>query len=221
MNNRIQQLCSALLWSGATYVSSCIKISTLVGSSKFMLSPFAFIVPLVGGLFSPISSVVCFIASWGLLHTLGAKPLVTMGIPTLFATLSLALSSRTNRRAHRLLNVALHVLVPAFCMGIFITHDGIQGWAMLYSAYWLVPIALHSFARHSLLARMLQSTFLAHAIGSIMWLYTVPMTSEQWTTLIPLVAVERLTFAVIATGVLVLIRLASQQLSYSLKKEIV
>jgi hypothetical protein len=41
----------------------------------------------------------------------------------------------------------------------------------------------------------LGSTFTAHAVGSVIWLYTIPMTAGMWLALIPIVALERLCFA--------------------------
>ena len=41
----------------------------------------------------------------------------------------------------------------------------------------------------------LASTFIAHAVGSVIWLYTVPMTAAAWIALIPLVACERMLYA--------------------------
>jgi hypothetical protein len=46
----------------------------------------------------------------------------------------------------------------------------------------------------------LGSTFIAHAVGSTIWIYTVPMTAQMWLGLMPLVAIERLCFA---TGMVV------------------
>ena len=41
----------------------------------------------------------------------------------------------------------------------------------------------------------LSSTFIAHAVGSVIWIYADPATPEFWYALIPLVAVERLVMA--------------------------
>ncbi len=40
----------------------------------------------------------------------------------------------------------------------------------------------------------LASTFIAHAVGSVIWLYTVPMVASAWLALIPIVACERLLY---------------------------
>jgi hypothetical protein len=84
--------------------------------------------------------------------------------------------------------------VPLLCIMLFIIHPtGNQAW--MYSMYWLIPlIVAYSNNRH-IYAQALGSTFIAHAVGSVIWLYTVPMTTEQWIQLIPIVALERCTYA--------------------------
>jgi hypothetical protein len=47
----------------------------------------------------------------------------------------------------------------------------------------------------------LQSTFVAHALGAIIWLLTGTLTADQWTALIPAVAFERLMIAGLSTCV--------------------
>jgi len=41
----------------------------------------------------------------------------------------------------------------------------------------------------------LSSSFIAHAVGSVIWLYSLSMPAEKWIALIPIVAVERFIFA--------------------------
>ncbi len=87
----------------------------------------------------------------------------------------------------------LQAAVPLACMALFMLHP-VGGQAWYYSLYWLVPlIALALPGR--LFLRSLGSTFTAHSIGSIIWLYAIPSTPEFWIALIPVVAFERLLFA--------------------------
>src|SRR5207237_10360114 len=79
-------------------------------------------------------------------------------------------------------------------MALFIVHP-IGSQAFMYSFYWLIPIGLFGLARKTLFLEALGSTFVAHAVGSVIWLYTVPTTAGMWVGLIPIVAVERLLFA--------------------------
>ena len=83
--------------------------------------------------------------------------------------------------------------IPLVCMGLFWLHPvGQQAW--FYALYWLIPLA-GKFLSKRLFFRSLGSTFTAHAVGSTLWLYTVPMPAEAWIALIPVVAMERILFA--------------------------
>jgi hypothetical protein len=42
----------------------------------------------------------------------------------------------------------------------------------------------------------LTATFIAHAVGSTIWIYSQPTTPAFWLALIPIVALERLIYAV-------------------------
>jgi hypothetical protein len=116
-----------------------------------------------------------------------------MGIPTFFATLNW--SADTNNKMY--LQPLLQVIIPLTCMALFILHPvGSQAW--FYSMYWLIPVALFAGKKlgyHSVFSTALSSTFIAHAIGSVMWLYTSNLTATSWIALIPRVAVERSVFA--------------------------
>src|SRR5262249_44654239 len=110
------------------------------------------------------------------------------GVPTLCA--SLYLSST---------HWAVRVALPTLCMLLFWLHPvGLA--AGVYALYWLIPVAVFYTKSRSFFLNALGSTFVAHAVGSVIWLYTVPMSSAAWLALLPVVAVERLLFA---TGMVV------------------
>ncbi|PKN03503.1 hypothetical protein CVU75_01930 [Candidatus Dependentiae bacterium HGW-Dependentiae-1] len=93
-------------------------------------------------------------------------------------------------------SIFIHVGLPFLCMFLFVVHPvGAQVW--YYSLYWLIPVGM--YMRNNKLSAVflsaLGSTFIAHAVGSVIWLYTVPMSASVWRALVPVVAVERLVFA--------------------------
>ena len=49
-------------------------------------------------------------------------------------------------------------------------------------------------------SKSLGATFVAHAVGSIIWLHLMPMSSNMWLALIPIVPVERVCFAAAMSG---------------------
>ncbi|MGV8176493.1 MAG: hypothetical protein ACP5NX_01705 [Candidatus Bilamarchaeaceae archaeon] len=103
-------------------------------------------------------------------------------------------------------------LIPILCMVAFVmTPVGAQAW--YYSLFWLIPPICALFYKvkpliftvnlggkmFGLALQSLGTTFTAHAIGSVAFMYafmTAPYnTPEFWTTLMPVVVVERLAFA--------------------------
>ena len=173
---------------GAVLVSKLLtayKLSFVVGSHAIIFSASNLCMPLVG-LFGSIqgASVV-----WAFLFALrlisGSFSLSTLAfyLPGYCAALYLATQSRIIRCG-----------LPLLAMGLFVVHP-VGFHAMVYSLYWLIPALVGAGFGRSFFVQALGATFTAHAVGSVIWLYTVPMTSSDWLSLIPLVAVERLTFA--------------------------
>lgn len=83
--------------------------------------------------------------------------------------------------------------VPAICMLLFVSHDHSCG-AWFYSLFWLIPMILH-FTPNSIATRALASSFIAHGVGSVVWLYVMNISSEIWISLIPVVIIERFLMA--------------------------
>lgn len=100
--------------------------------------------------------------------------------------------------AHKKLQRLIGILIPLMCMILFIAHP-VGRFAALYTLLWFIPIALSVSKKTTPFTKSLTSTFIAHAVGSVIWLYTKNLTSVEWLSLIPVVIVERLTFAGIMT----------------------
>ncbi len=105
-------------------------------------------------------------------------------IPTLCASTYWAFSSRL-----------YPVVVFLACIALFIAHP-VGSLAAPYALYWLIPVLFAFLPRTIIFARALTSTFLAHAVGSVIFLYWGPIsTPADWMALIPVVAFERFIFA--------------------------
>ena len=94
------------------------------------------------------------------------------------------------------LSRAMHYAIPISAMMLFISHPAILGTqAMIYPAFWLIPIAVSRMPKNILL-RSLGATFTQHAVGSVIFLYAIPALANPaiWTSLIPIVAIERTIF---------------------------
>ncbi|MCF7800171.1 hypothetical protein K9M16_04190 [Candidatus Babeliales bacterium] len=126
---------------------------------------------------------------------------VTFGLPTLLSTLcwSVSLKSKTNNSLFiEILNLILKVVLPITCFALFVLHpEGNK--AYIYSFYWFIPVFIYFLDKFKIynayFLTALATTFVAHAVGSVIWLYTVPMAAFMWISLIPIVALERFIFA--------------------------
>jgi hypothetical protein len=83
---------------------------------------------------------------------------------------------------------------------LFAIHP-IGSYALPYTAYWIIPLIALAYPHKNFFAHALGSTFITHAVGSVIWLYTRPTTPLYWMSLIPVVIIERL---LIAAGMTIL-----------------
>jgi len=161
------------------------KISFIVGSQMAFFSASSVLHPL-GGCFLGASGLCLSFGSIFLVRLfLGMSPhlLLIHCLPGFCAALYVARPSCTIR-----------LLLPLGCMILFMIHP--VGWqAAPYALYWLIPIIISFVNNKSFFVQALGATFVAHAVGSVGWLYCVPMTASSWWVLIPIVAIERFTFA--------------------------
>ncbi len=170
----------------AMKVASFAKISFLVGSSMVWFSGINSVLPLSGAFGGALGACLLFIMRQ-LIHFLFFKTFslsfLAFCIPGFCASLYWA--------TH---HYSIRVGLPLACMGLFVVHP-VGAQAFVYSLYWLIPVILYAVPQRSLFLHALGSTFVAHAVGSVIWLYTVPMTAGMWLGLMPIVIVERIFFA--------------------------
>jgi hypothetical protein len=194
--SRVRSYCSFIVTSVFVMIlvklSSIFKVSYLIGSQVAFFSASSFVQPLMG-YFSGIGGSILFLG-------------VGLGARSLFGSLSLRIlayhipgfcASAYFASSSWVLAVAL----PLVCMVLFIAHP-VGFFAAPYALYWLIPILLHKTQSHGLFSKALTATFIAHAVGSVVWIYTTPMTAPVWLAMIPLVALERCVFACGMVGVI-------------------
>ncbi len=181
-----------IIWACLAIVSRSFKFSIPIGEQSATFSCFVAVLPIIAYFFP--SRIYLIGLFWFLTHLIHPIPL-TAGIPTLLATLSWKAS---NNRG--ISNLWMHFALPLLAIFLFIfSPNGKEAWP--YALYWFIPIVC-AFGQPNLLKRALQSTFVAHAAGSIMWAYLTPIASFQWLALIPIVALERATTTLFAIVVI-------------------
>lgn len=104
------------------------------------------------------------------------------------------------------------IIIPIAAMAAFWLHPLSMQWAHVdlwlfsldlpvaaYALFWLVPIAV-KFMPDKLFLRSLGTTFMQHAVGSVIFIYTIPTSPEMWVVLLPFVAIERTLLALGVTA---------------------
>lgn len=179
-------VCSSVFFLGLIKIAGLFKINCIFGSQMAFFSATNVCMPLSGA-FGGIAGGLGIFGARLFMRLLFSQlcPLACLVhyLPGLAASLYWS-STR----------VIIRLALPLLCMILFIMHP-VGMHAIPYACYWLIPIGLYFVRRKTVFLEALGSTFVAHAVGSVIWLYTVPMTAQMWWALIPVVAVERLLFA--------------------------
>ncbi len=189
-NTIAQRGLASIAYTSLLSLLSYVKCSFVVGSWHMFFSAMNCAAPLAGTFLGVSGSGMVYVLKTVLrVCTVGiAGASFFHGIPTLCASLYLGTT-----------HWSVRIALPMVCMLLFWLHP--VGFAAgAYALYWLIPVAVFYTNSHNMFLNALGSTFIAHAVGSVIWLYTVPMASATWLALIPVVAIERLCFA---TGMVV------------------
>ncbi len=192
-----------------------------LGSKHLVFSAISIVGPMLGFICGFPEIIICsifvFLMTFIAKGYIGFSIFYTLGLPTAAAAFSLKVSIEDKRSLSFLINV----IVPIVCMVLFAMHN-VGSEAVMYSFYWFIPMVIHfingllnaRFSKYFLSA--LASTFVAHALGSIVYLYVMNTTPVIWNALIPVVAMERLAFSsVIVVTYFVIEFLISKIFSYN------
>ncbi len=191
---KVYSLIRLCIISSITQVAALVKVSYVFGTITGFFSLSGLIIPAGAASFGLSSVLGASMFAW-VIHAVISKSILiglTYQLPTLCASLSFSGSRKL-----------FYGVIPALCMILFIAHPASIG-GQVYSLYWLVPMILGVCRVQSLYLRSLAATFIAHAVGSVIWLYAGKVSGSAWLALMPVVAIERLVFAGVITGIAVL-----------------
>lgn len=169
------------------YLAHLIPISYIVGSYASFFSLTTIVAVLVGK-YSFLWNILLFFTMCKKITFFELLYCVIKRTPLFFAAWTYKTSS-----------MIVSVLIPLVCVFLFIMHPiGFVAWP--YAMYWFIPIAIYFSQQESVFAKAFASVFVAHAVGSVIWIYTHQMAAEMWLALIPVVAIERVLMATTITG---------------------
>ncbi|PIT85570.1 hypothetical protein COU36_02540 [Candidatus Micrarchaeota archaeon CG10_big_fil_rev_8_21_14_0_10_59_7] len=195
-----------LLFSVLGLLAYQLRFSTILGVPSQSFTFFQFVGPVGGQILSPVLGVISVALVEAGNFLLGGQPLDLTALIRLFPMMFAAFYFGTKRK-----EIAA---VPIAAMLLFWMHpQGAQAW--YYALYWLIPVAAFMFFKDNLLARSLGATFTAHCVGSVAFLYAFNIPAATWTMLIPIVALERFSFAL---GIAASCVAISTALDYALQK---
>lgn len=189
MDNKMKLGLMLVLFCGLSVLFQNVSVSHISGESK-PFTMFEFIAPTSVALFSPVIGIAVLLFSEVIQRfLLNSFDYSLFSIARLFTLVAAAYYFGTVLKDKR-----FGLVVPVAGMLLFWMHPvGAQAW--FYALLWLIPIAA-TFLSGNLLFRSLGATFQAHVIGSVAYLYFASSFGpEYWAALIPLVLVERLTYA--------------------------
>lgn len=176
-------------------LSSFFKLTSIIGSYKLFFSGINFSMPILGAFIKPL--YLPFIFIFFLLKKITFGGALTLGIPTFMATLVIAFANKDGLK-YKIYDFLLRVILPLLAIVLFLLNS-VGRQAFIYSFYWFIPVILFLvemfFNKKYIFTIFLSATFIAHSVGSLIWLYTLNTTPYYWLSLISLVAVERFLFA--------------------------
>ncbi len=183
---RMALLCGAL----AFFMGSLVKIVPIIGSRCSFFSLTDVLMPLTGAAGVGMGALVALMLTGVTFFKISIPIMAPVyHLPSFFASASWAYP-----------NLLLKVCVPLLCMALFIAHPS-GFYAAPYAFYWLIPVAIYFSGKKAVFLQALSSTFIAHAVGSVVWLYVKALPTAVWVGLIPLVFFERLLYAALMTVV--------------------
>ena len=183
---RLALMCGAL----AFFISGLVKIAPIVGSHCSFFSLTDALAPLTGAVGIGVG-IFAFLMRTGFTFLKISVSIMApvYHLPGFFASASWAYP-----------NFFMKVGLPLLCMVLFIVHP--QGfYAAPYVLYWLIPMVIYFSGKKTIFLQALSATFIAHAVGSVIWLYVKALPTAVWLGLIPVVIFERLLYASLMTAV--------------------
>jgi len=157
-----------------------VSISRIVGSSQ-SFTLFELLGPIGGMFLGPILGALSVFVVRALNVIMGRQEIdfltLIKFLPAILAAVYFGLKQKKT------------AIIFPICIALFLLNPiGRQAW--LYSMIWLIPF-FTSFFKKKLILNSLGATFTAHAVGSVIFLYSFGLTPAIWIGLIPVVFLER------------------------------
>ncbi|MBN2478226.1 hypothetical protein JXB01_02950 [Candidatus Micrarchaeota archaeon] len=176
------------LFVAVTLLGYHFNVFQMWGADSAYFTAYQFFGPLPAAFLGPFAGAIAVIIAAGLNFGLMGETITIFSIGRLF-TMVLATWYFATYKENKIVP-----LIPLIGTFLFVINPiGMQAW--YYSLFWVIPAVISFALPKNLFLRALGATFCAHAVGSIAFLYSIGGTPEMWISLIPVVAVERVVYA--------------------------
>ncbi len=182
----IKKIGAGLILLIAIAVLSNIHLFKIMGS-KDAFSAIEFVGPIAVIFLGPLTGVLAVLLGKG--FSLGVLSFGIFDIGRILA-MPLAALYFAYYKKYKWISLLPALGIILFALG---PNGAISYW--YYALYWLIPAIIAYADTNNLFLRSLGATFTAHAVGSVAFLYAFAPNPALWGALIPVVAVERLIFA--------------------------
>lgn len=178
------------------FIALQIPVAQLEGS-KATFTVYDAFAPVAGSFIGSIPGIIAVFLMQLLNFLIHGAQITDVGtiirfFPMLFAVLYFAKKGKIN------------LIIPIIAIVAFLAHPiGREVW--YFTLFWTIPIISHFLRDRFLFARALGATFTAHAVGGCLWIWAFALPAPAWNGLIPVVAMERLLFALGICGSFVVV----------------
>lgn len=187
---------------GLLFLTKSISFGPLMGSLKGKLLASQVVLPLSGAFTDGIGLLLIFLTSSILSFSFkfSLYSLATVyHIPSFFAALSFntgLFSGYLGRLSY--ISRYINFIIPAICSILFIAHP-VGALVPFYVLYWSVPVIIEFWGKTSIFLRALAATFIAHSVGTVFFIYSIPSDANLWLNLAQIVWLERIVLALSIT----------------------
>jgi len=172
-----------------------LKIIPIIGTNNFFPAANGFgpsIGGIIGSKFGPIAIILSVLLKSNFKIQGGALLVLLrrLGLPMALASFYFGMINSNKKTRF------LATLIPIMAIFAFFIHPiGREVW--YFSLFWLIPIIVVFLPQKLKIPSMaLGATFVDHAVGSVLYLYTMNIPAEAWISAIPQVMRERLSFGI-------------------------
>lgn len=163
-------------------ISACIPFNFMLGSRFSFFSCVSMSLPALS-FHSSLVYVIFYFFTKACLTQLSLLNFLAARLPLFFSSLVMTIPGFFSM-----------VAIPIIAFLTFVLHP-VGRVVFYYGWLWFIPLIVYYKNMKSLFSRALSASCVAHAVGSVVWIYKMPCGPEFWRELMVIVVIERFLIA--------------------------